>query len=238
VIYRRKLQLTLGGKLIRYEFMNRNAVIIILAIFSISAVAYGHGGATGIIKERMDLMDNLKGAMKELKPIMRGQKEYDAETVKRNALLIRDHSGEHMTKLFPDGSLNMPSEATAEIWNEWENFQRLARNLERLGQALHDGAANNQNVEPENGMGNTMMGNSNHMSGHSMMGESGPMNGRMGEQMRGQGMMGAQGQAAMGAQRGLDNMSDEHLASKPSAGLFRMIGQSCASCHKKYRIEK
>jgi cytochrome c556 len=234
--------------------MNRNALIITLAIFAISTVVYGHGGATGIIKERMDLMDNLKGVMKELKPIMRGQKEYDVETVKRNALLIQDHSGEHMTRLFPDGSLKMPSEATAEIWTEWGNFQRIAGNLERLAQALYDGAANEQNLESGKGMGNTMMGNSNHMSGRNMMGESGPMigsmigsmnghmnghmNGRMGGQMGGQGMMGAQGQTAIGMQRGLDNMSDEHLASMPSASLFRMIGQSCASCHKKYRIEK
>ncbi|MBX2807876.1 MAG: cytochrome c [Cellvibrionaceae bacterium] len=138
-------------------------IIISVSCFmflSISALVLAHGGATGVVKERMDLMENLKGAMKTLKPMMRGQQDYDVDTVKQNALIIRDNAGEHMTKLFPEGSLEEPSEAKPEIWTEWTEFQRIANNLKRLGQALHDGADNNPAIGPHGGMGgHGMMGN-------------------------------------------------------------------------------
>lgn len=215
-------------------------IIISVSCFvflSISALVFAHGGATGVVKERMDLMENLKGAMKSLKPIMRGQKDYEVDTVKKSALVIRDNAGEHMTKLFPEGSLKKPSEATPEIWSEWEEFQRLANNLERLGQALHEAADNDQPLGPQGGMGGPgMMGDQDHMRGNGMMGNPDHMRvqGMMGNQARGSGM----GPGGRGGLHGLENMSDEHLASMPAAGLFRMIGQNCAACHKQYRVEK
>jgi len=182
-------------------------------LLSISALVFAHGGATGVVKERMDLMENLKGAMKTLKPIMREQEDYNVDSVKQSALIIRDKAGERMTKLFPEGSLKTPSEATTEIWTEWEEFQRLANNLERLGQALHKAADNDQPLGSQGEMGGPgMMDNKTKGSGMGLGGQGGP--------------------------HGVDNMSDEHLASMPAAGLFRMIGQNCAACHKQYRVEK
>ena len=182
-------------------------------VLSISALVLAHGGATGVVKERMDLMENLKGAMKTLKPMMRGQKDYDVDTVKQNAAIIRDNAGNHMTKLFSEGSLKMPSEARPEIWIQWEEFQRIADNLERLGQALHDGAENNQTAGP-----NTMGGPGMMRQGHMM--EDGMMSG------------------SRNAMHELDNMTDEQLAAMPAASLFRMIGQNCSACHKEYRVEQ
>ena len=196
---------------------------------SISALVLAHGGATGVIKERMDLMGNLKGAMKALKPMMRGQEDYNMDTVKQNAVIIRDNAGEHMTKLFPEGSLKKPSEATPEIWTKWEEFQRIANNLERLGKALHEAADNKQPLGPQGDMERGMNGN---MGRSGMMGHS--------NHMQVQGMMGHHGGPDMssGGMHELDHMSDEHLASMPTAGLFRMIGQNCSACHKQYRVEQ
>jgi len=204
--------------------MKKVVFIISLLFATATALVFAHGDATGIVKERMDLMVSLKNAMKNLKPLFRGKEEYDVEKVKQNALAIRDAAGNHMTKLFPEGSLKMPSEATPEIWTQWEEFQRLADNLERLGQALHDGAENNQTAGP-NAMGSSAMG------GPGMMGQGHMMEGGM---MSQGGMMGG----GRGGMHGLDNMTDEKLVSMPAAGLFRMIGQSCAACHKQYRVEK
>lgn len=204
--------------------MKKVVLIVSLLFVASSALVFAHGGATGVVKERMDLMDSLQNAMKNLKSLFRGKEEYDVKKVKQNALAIRDGAGKHMTKLFPEGSLKMPSEATPEIWTQWEEFQRLADNLERLGQALHDGAENNQTTGP-----NTM--GSNAMGGPGMMGQ----NHMMESGMMGQGRMMGGGRGAM---HGLDNMTNEQLAAMPAAGLFRMIGQSCAACHKQYRVEK
>lgn len=194
-------------------------------LLSITTHVFAHDGAMGVVKERMDLMDNLKSAMKALKPMMRGKKDYDLDQVKENALVIRDNAGEHMTKLFPEGSLEKPSEATPELWTEWDEFQRMSNHLKRLGQALHDADDNDQTPGPQSGMrGPGMMGNPNPMRGQGMMGG----------QARGSGM----GPGGRGGLHGMDSMSDDHLAAMPAAGLFRMISQSCSGCHQQYRVEK
>lgn len=234
----------------------KKQLLIAGLVLSTTALVYAHGGAEGVVKERMDLMENLKGAMKTLKPMMRGQESYDVEKVKESALVIRDNAGLHMTKLFTEGSLHKPSEAKPEIWKEWQNFKQISMNLERLGQALHDGAENSHSKSPMSDKGHHgMMGydgrKKHHMheegnhNGHMMSPESSEETGHMMGQgkrgdmgaMMGQGMMHGS-QKGAGMPHGLDQMSDEHLASMPSQGLFRMIGQTCGSCHKKYRVEK
>ena len=197
--------------------MKNIALVLGLALITVSA--WSHDEAHGVVKERMDLMDNLKSAMKSLKPIMRGKKVYNVDTVKKNALVIFHNAGGNMTKLFPEGSLQKPSEASPSIWKQWQEFQRIANKLKRLGQALHDVA------EKDQGMGDPKtMANPNRAQG--MMGNP--------DQARGLGMA----TGVRGAVHGLDNMSDQQLASMPANGLIRMIGQSCSACHKKYRVEK
>ena len=194
-------------------------IVLVLGLTLITVSAWSHDEAHGVVKERMDLMDNLKGAMKSLKPIMRGKKVYNVDTVKKNALVILNNAGGNMTKLFPEGSLQKPSEASPSIWTQWQEFQRIANKLKRLGQALHDVA------EKDQGMGDPKtMANPNRAQG--MMGNP--------DQARGLGMA----TGVRGAEHGLDNMSDQQLASMPANGLIRMIGQSCSACHKKYRVEK
>ncbi|MFT7222893.1 MAG: cytochrome c556 [Cellvibrionaceae bacterium] len=206
----------------------KKIICVLSAIcFTVSAVVLAHGGATGVVKERMDLMDTHKDAMKTLKPVFRGNTDYDVTVIKENALVIRDNAAEHMTKLFPEGSLDMPSEALPAIWEQWQEFERLANNLQRLGQALYDGAENTQKTSPRTGMGGPgMMGN---YEGMGPQGMSGP--GMMGNHQG----MGLRGSSPM---YGLDNMTNEQLAAMPAAGLFQMISQNCAACHKNFRVEK
>lgn len=223
--------------------MKRLVILFSIGLLSASSLVFAHGDAKGIVKDRMDLMKDLKGAMKTLKPMIRGKENYDIETVKKNALTIQNSSGEHMTKLFPEGSLDMPSEAKPEIWQEWDNFQRIAADLERFAQALHDGAANNKKNGTKNKKGHHgLMGQGKPMQGQSMNGQGmknaqGMMRGQ--HQMGGQGMMGGKHHMnGKGMQSGMGGMSDEELASMPSQGIFKMIGKTCGSCHKKYRVDK
>ncbi|MDI3325821.1 cytochrome c [Pontibacterium granulatum] len=194
------------------------AVSLVLMASVSSQLVMAHGGATGIVKERMDLMDNMKDAVKQLKAIYKGDEEYDPDTIRNAALVIRDHSGDAMSKLFPEGSLKGKSEAKPIIWQEWNRFKKLADDQEKIAQGLYN-AAENQGTASGGGMmgTNTMMGQ-NMMDSHSMMG-SGSMMGNSKHMQQ--------------------NMTNpEHLGSMPSDMVFKMLTDTCSSCHTRYRKEK
>lgn len=121
-----------------------------------------HGGATGIVKERMDLMVDMKDEVKKVSAIFKGQREYDADLIRRAASLIEKHSGDAMTKLFPQGSLDKHTEAKPVIWEEWQRFQELADEQTRLAKQLH-AAADNQGLDEEESDSTSMMGTSSMM---------------------------------------------------------------------------
>lgn len=118
--------------------MIKQKIMIVISTLCLSAVVWAHSGATGIVKERMDLMDSLKTAMQTLKPYFQGKQVYDPQVVKNNAELIRDSAGEKMSRLFPENSLQKPSEALPEIWKDWSSFEKLSNDLQALSQALYD----------------------------------------------------------------------------------------------------
>lgn len=183
-------------------------------VASITAgVALAHGGATGIVKERMDGMVAMQKAVKAVTPIMRGQAEYNADKVRAFAEAVEMHSGEAMTKLFPEGTGGKPSEAKAEVWSDWEGFEALAMDLETLGKALSEAADNGLAAMTDSGSSGSMMGTGTMMGGNSAMG----------------GMMGQSGDGMMDA---------DMLASMPADMLFTRISQTCSACHTKYRAEK
>ena len=182
-------------------------------VASITAgVALAHSGATGIVKERMDGMAAMQKAVKAVTPIMRGQADYDAEEVRTFAAALEMHSGEAMTKLFPEGSSGMPSVAKDEVWSDWEGFEILAMDLEVLAKALAEAADNGLAAQVAGASSGSMMGTGTMMGGNSAMG----------------GMMGQSGENVMDA---------EVLASMPADMLFTRISQTCSACHTKYRAE-
>lgn len=193
--------------------------------------AYAHGGATGIIKERMDAMVAMADVVKALSAMMRGETDYDADTVRQGAGVIRSHAGETMTKLFPEGSGGMPSEAREEVWSDWETFAALAARLERFAAGLEQAAENERMMAPGSG---GMMGQGGIMGGGTgnMMGGGGSMMGSRQSMMR-QGMM---GQGMMGADAPMPELSA--LSQMPPDGLFNMVAQTCSACHTQFRIEK
>lgn len=99
---------------------------VFVAWYSIEAVA--HMGATGVVKQRMDMMVSMGKAMKSLNAMVRGKTAFDSGAVAAIATQVRDHSAQ-MARLFPEGSMHKPSEARPEIWSDWEGFKRLASSL-------------------------------------------------------------------------------------------------------------
>ncbi|WP_346906320.1 cytochrome c [uncultured Roseibium sp.] len=176
-----------------------------------AVAAYAHGGASGIIKERMDAMGVMGDVMKSLSAMMRGEQAYDADAVRKGAAAIRSHSGEALTKLFPEHSIEGPSEAKPEIWTDWQAFSDLSDQLGVFATGL-EAAADNGLAHGGGGAG--MMGAGSMMSGGGMMG-SAPM-------------MGGAGPMADPAQ----------LAQMPADGVFNMVAQTCSACHSRFRVEK
>ena len=188
--------------------MNKIAITGTLLAIGLSGAVYAHSGATGIVKERMDGMAAMGKAVKAVTPIMRGQVAYDAEQVTSFAEAVREHSGEAMTALFPEGSGGMPSKAKPSIWSEWEEFEALANQLETLSEGLA--------LAADNGL----MANASSSNAGSMMGT--------GSMMGGQAMMGGSLMTDMGL---------EELSEMPADGVFTMISQTCSACHTKFRAE-
>ena len=58
------------------------AVIGLFFIIAAYPTVSAHTGATGVVKERMDLMKALGGAMKQLNAMFANEKPYDREQVK------------------------------------------------------------------------------------------------------------------------------------------------------------
>lgn len=109
-------------------------------VWSFMAPSDAHEGATGIVAERMEAMKSLGDAMKGLAAMHRGTAPYDPAAVREAAEAIGRHGGEHMTALFPPGSLHHPSEALPEIWEDWERFGALAEDLRVSAAALAEAA--------------------------------------------------------------------------------------------------
>lgn len=197
--------------------------IALAMVASITAgVALAHSGATGIVKVRMDGMAAMQKAVKAITPMMRGQEDYDAEAVGSFATSVEMHSGEAMTRLFPEGTGGKPSEAKDAVWTDCEGFETLAMDLETLGKALKAAADNGLSPHSAGGSGGSMMG-----MGTMMGGQSGT-----GTMMGGQSAMGGtMGQAAGGM------MDADMLLPMPADALFTRISQTCSACHTRYRAE-
>lgn len=120
------------------------SLVVLISVAGTGAV-WAHGGATGIVKERMDAMTEIGRNVKIVAQMLKGETPYDLQAVAGAGREISAHAGNAMTRLFPEGSLERPTEATAEIWADWAAFSRLAEQLKTsavsLEQAAERGAA-------------------------------------------------------------------------------------------------
>jgi cytochrome c556 len=109
------------------------ATMVGLAIFTTLALA--HEGATGVVKERMDLMKGQRDDMRLIGEMARGKKPFDATKAAKAA---RDLGAttKKIPDLFPEGSSGHPSEALDAIWKEWERFTGNAKDAEAAANEL------------------------------------------------------------------------------------------------------
>ena len=148
----------------------KRKIILAAAAMTISGIAFAHSGADGVVKERMDMMDEIARGMKTIGAMIKGETAYDAQTAKASALEIYGHMS-HIAEMFPEGSTDKPSEALPAIWENWDEFVALADKLKTDAKTLAEIA----------------------------------------------------GTASSGAE---------------IKGQFAIVGQSCGSCHEKFRLKK
>jgi cytochrome c556 len=117
----------------------RKTVSISAAMLALSvALAFAHGRATGIVKERMDAMEEISASMKQVGQMLRGQKPFDALEIGAAAGIIAGHSGDNLTRQFPPESLMPPTEASPVIWEKWEQFSGMANDMETAAMSITD----------------------------------------------------------------------------------------------------
>ena len=108
--------------------------LTVLVLLAFSPLAFAHEDATGVVKERMDLMKRQKEDMKVIGPMAKGQVALDARKAAEASRDI-EVTAKKIPELFPVGSGGHPSEAKPEVWTQWDNFTSDA---EALGVAAKD----------------------------------------------------------------------------------------------------
>ena len=110
------------------------------ALMLTTLAALPHSGAAGVVKQRMDMMEAISVGMKAVAGMIRGIEPFDADRAAAAASAIADHAS-NIPRMFPEGSIAGPSEASAEIWDDWERFIKLSRRMQMEALSLAETAA-------------------------------------------------------------------------------------------------
>ncbi len=112
-----------------------------LVLLLCGSTSFGHEGATGIVKERMDDMKKIARTMKRINDRLKSKRNF-AEIVP-DANEIRSAAA-RMPSLFPAASRDGHTEATASVWQRWPDFVAAARLLEQEAEKLASAAGAGQ----------------------------------------------------------------------------------------------
>jgi len=104
--------------------------------------ASGHMGATGVAKERMELMKSLGAAMKTLGGMARGEQPLEGARAAGASGTIVRHAP-HVVSLFPANSGGGASEASPDIWRDPKGFRASADAMVAASEKLHAATTSN-----------------------------------------------------------------------------------------------
>jgi cytochrome c556 len=117
-----------------------------LGFCACATVALAHKGATGVVKERMDLMERQKDDVKIIGNMAKGQTPFDAAKAAEAASDI-GVTAKKIAELFPEGSTGGESEALPAIWEKWDRFTANAEDLESAAAALVSALDDSENQD-------------------------------------------------------------------------------------------
>src|SRR5258708_2759995 len=120
--------------------MNKLILISILtaAIVSATLAHEGHENATGVVRERMELMTSMGQRLLAISKLLRANK--DLESVPKGAHEIHELASK-ITAQFPPGSTQFPTAAKPAVWQEWNDFSSKAKSLETESEKLMNTSA-------------------------------------------------------------------------------------------------
>ena len=104
-----------------------------LAIAAACLPSAAHEHATGVVKERMDMMEVMAKRLKAIRERIDAKRDLSA--IKADAEAIATHAP-HLVHLFPPGSTQKPTDARGTIWQNWNDFERKATALETQSRKL------------------------------------------------------------------------------------------------------
>lgn len=127
----------------------RYAAVCLVAALAVATSVSGvtrassHEGATGVVKERQELMKGMGGAAKKLGAMAKGEAEFDPAVAAEQGIILQTRSGDILA-LFPEGSQDeATSDALPTIWERHAEFADSAAKLEetsgQLVLAMQDG---------------------------------------------------------------------------------------------------
>ena len=111
------------------------AVLILCSAF-ITATAFSHGDATGIVKERMDAMSNMADATKLVADMYKGKVEFNNEAIAAAIQTYLQH-GDEMHTLFPDTKHSRTGSSTEALPKIWAAPEEFADQIDAFVDATH-----------------------------------------------------------------------------------------------------
>ncbi len=117
------------------------AMALALTIEATSSWVWAHSGATGITKERMDLMKGMASSMKVMGAMFKGETAFDPAVVAEKAGLLAEHATK-IPEMTPEGSNDHPSEALPVIWQAGDDYVADAETMADEGRKLVEIATN------------------------------------------------------------------------------------------------
>jgi cytochrome c556 len=104
---------------------------VVLASLIFPGVAHEH--ATGVVRERMDMMEAMAKRIKSIgERIKTGR---DLAAIKTDAQALQTLAP-HMVHLFPPASSDPPTDAKPAIWQNWSDFEAKAKAFEAASSTL------------------------------------------------------------------------------------------------------
>ena len=115
--------------------MKAQVLFVTLAIGAASAALAheGHEHATGVVRERMILMEQMGNRLLAITKRIRSNREFDK--IADDAKAIERLSSEAVSK-FPPGSTQAPTAAKTLVWQQWPDFEAKSKKLQAEAQKL------------------------------------------------------------------------------------------------------
>ena len=121
---------------------------VILISLTISSVAFAHSGVKDKnVKERMMVMKEMAGNTKIIGKMMKGKTSFDANQVKLALERLSALSLE-TPKVFTINATDPKSEATPNIWDEFDEFTKLSKDLAETSIVLANSVATIEDLRP------------------------------------------------------------------------------------------